>query len=212
MRAYFLCIIVTLLTACSTLPLDEQQAQRRALWETHFASLDGFTHWRASGRMAVSTAHDGGSARLLWAQRGDNFTLRLNAGLGQGTLQLSRNAWGARLIPPSGEVLVGRHADALLYRHLGWHVPIDQLRQWLTGRPGSASDYIIGSQGLLERIQFEGWVVVFEKYRDDIYPALPSKVSLKKADIKVRVIIDGWSHSKQTITSKRIALPAATLE
>ncbi len=209
MRNCLVVVLATLLLSCSTLPLVEQQKLIEARWQAHLLSLQNLDNWRANGRIAVSTADDGGNARLLWTQRGDDFVLRLSAAFGRGTLQISQDLSGARLVAPSGKIFVGANADLLLYQYLGWYIPVGKLRQWMTGLPGSTDDYTINSLGLLETDQVDGWNVKFQKYSDDIYPIVPTRIALYRDNIKIRVVIDGWNYRKQIIKSQRLLMPEA---
>jgi len=207
MRIGLVAILAATLMSCSTLPTEQQRLLIEQRWQTQLSSLQDLKNWRASGRIAVSTPDDGGNASLLWTQRGDDFVLRLNAAFGRGTLQISKDLSGARLVSPSGEVFTGGSADELLYQNLGWHVPIEQLRQWLTGRPGNTSDYTIGRNGLLESARLDGWTVKIQKYNDDIQPTMPMRMSLYRDEIKIRIVIDGWNRRARDIETVRIPLP-----
>ncbi len=209
MRNCLVVVLATLLLSCSTLPLEEQQKLSEERWQAHLLSLQNLANWRANGRIAVSKAGDGGNARLLWIQRGDDFVLKLSAAFGRGTLQISQDGSGARLVAPSGKIFVGANADLLLYQYLGWYIPVEKFRHWMTGRPGSTGDYAINSQGLLESDQLDGWSVEFQEYSDDFYPIVPIRIALYRDDTKTRVVIDGWNHRKQIIKSQRLLLPEA---
>lgn len=215
MRKGLVALLATLLLSCSTLTPEEQREQRKLAevrWQRHLSSLEEFDNWRVSGRIAASTADDGGSARMVWTQRGDDFVLRLSAAFGRGALQISKYHWGAQLITPSGQTLTGPSADLLLYRHLGWYIPVEQLRLWLTGRPGEASDYSIDSNGLLKSARFDGWTVEFQKYSNEVRPTKPLRMVLYRHDIKIRIAIDGWDHRSQKIKSQRILLPESATD
>jgi outer membrane lipoprotein LolB len=207
MRNCLVVVLTTMLLSCSTLPVEEQQKLIAARWQAHLLSLQNLDSWRANGRIAVSTADDGGNAHLIWTQRPDGFVLRLSAAFGRGTLQISQESSGARLVAPSGRIFHGANADLLLYQYLGWYIPVEKLRYWMTGRPGSTDNYTLDSQGLLKSDQLDGWTVEFQEYGDDFYPVVPSRIRLHRDDINIRVVIDGWSHRKQIIKSQRILLP-----
>lgn len=97
-------ISLLLLTACTSLaPVPD--ADKNASWQLHQARLDGLTNWELAGRIAVQMENDGWSASLFWRQDHGNYSLRVVAPLGKGTVEISGDADSVRLQMADNRVL-----------------------------------------------------------------------------------------------------------
>ncbi|MGL5224749.1 MAG: lipoprotein insertase outer membrane protein LolB, partial [Aeromonas sp.] len=57
-------------------------------WQQERTRLEGLTHWQLSGKMAIITPQQKGSARLNWQQTGDDYRLNLTSLIGTNILEL----------------------------------------------------------------------------------------------------------------------------
>ena len=79
------CLLV--LAGCTTTQPQRDQVN----WQQERARLEQLTHWELSGKMAIITARQKGSARLNWQQNGDDYRLNLTSLIGTHILELSRS-------------------------------------------------------------------------------------------------------------------------
>jgi outer membrane lipoprotein LolB len=164
---------------------DAQAARERILVTT--------TDWSFSGRVAVSQAGEGGSARIDWTQRGADFDIRLAAPVTRQSWRLSRRDGRARLEGLDGGPREGRDAEALLLEATGWQLPVDTLAAWVRGvRAGAGARLSSDALGRPALIGEQGWTVEYRSW-DSRLPALPLRVFARKDSASVRLVIDQWS-------------------
>lgn len=151
------------------------------------------TRWSFSGKVAVSQAGNGGSARIDWTQAGPDFDIRLAAPVTRQSWRLSRHGGIARLEGLDGGPREGPDAQALLLEATGWQLPVDTLAAWVRGaRAGGGATFESDLQGRPALIREQGWTVEYRAW-DASSPALPLRVFARKDSASVRLVIERWS-------------------
>ncbi len=187
------------LVACSTAPVVKMSSEALELaWQDHSTRLaSSVNSWRLQGRVAVRHARDSWSASLLWREASLSREVRVVAPLGQGTAVVKHDANGpAELRLSNGEVYVGESASELLHQQLGWYLPVASLAYWIKGLPDPEHtfSFSLDNQGRLSHLMQAGWQVEYKKYRysDQFDVVLPAKLSLTRADWKVKLVVQNW--------------------
>lgn len=154
------------------------------------SSVDLF---RLSGRLAVSDGKDGGSAGFLWIQRGDRIEFELRQPVSQRTWKLVADDTGATLEGGDDGPRSAASAEALLIEALGWHVPVDALRDWVRGLPTAGP--VVASerdaQGRLSMLEQDGWRVEYRDWLDG--GDWPTRVRAQQPPYSVRLNIKNWA-------------------
>jgi outer membrane lipoprotein LolB len=194
MRTAILLLGLALLMAgCSSAPPRPQPADVNAAWQQHRQTLAALSDWRITGRLGIQSGHEGWHAGLDWQQHNGDYTIRITAPLGQGSLLLQGNAAGVTLQTSDGETLSDVDPGQLLYSQLGWRVPVASLRYWVLGlpAPGPAVE-TLDDYGRLSHLQQAGWEIEFLDYEQQQGVELPGKVFLSNHQAKVRLAIGEW--------------------
>lgn len=176
--------------AVPTVEAEARQAAREAALQTR-------RDWGFEGRIAVSTAQQGGSGRIEWRQAGPQFDVTLSAPVTRQSWRLSGDARSARLEGLEGGPRTGPDADALLRQATGWDVPIRDLSAWLRGlrAAGSPAVTAFDAGGRLARLSQSGWTITYTwpstaaGASDD----LPSRIEAIRGPTRVRLAIDRWT-------------------
>ncbi len=164
---------------------DAQAARETALAAT--------TSWSFSGKVAVSQAGNGGSARIDWTQAGADFDIRLAAPVTRQSWRLSRHGGRARLEGLDGGPREGADAEALLLDATGWQLPVDTLAAWVRGaRAGAGATFESDPLGRPALVREQGWTVEYRDW-DAGSPPLPLRVFARKDTASVRLVIEHWS-------------------
>ncbi len=191
----WLLLAVVFLGGCGTLNTVTDFSERDAGWSRQLAWLKGLDTWQASGRVAVRSADDGGSASMIWRQSPSEFSLRLHGPFGQGAVVIEGDAETATMRQGDGRITRADSAEELLLRELGWSVPVSVLRYWILGRPAPGFPLVelrLNEEGLAGRLTQAGWRVTYTRYRDAGSGRLPAKIKLRREALRVRVVLSDW--------------------
>jgi outer membrane lipoprotein LolB len=190
--------VVLWLGACTPLTVRPEangvdQERGLAAQAARESALSAQPDWSFSGRVALSQGKDGGSGRIEWRQRGNDFDIRLSAPITGQSWRVTGGAGKARLEGLAGGVREGSDAEALLHEATGWRIPVDAMARWVRGAraPGEASLDFDGQlrPGTLHQ---HGWAV---EYRDweVADPPRPTRVFARQGEASVRLVIDRWT-------------------
>jgi len=185
--------LALLLGGCSSTPPRPEPVDSQQAWQQHQQRLSALHDWRLTGRLGIQTGHEGWHASLDWRQQDSNYTIRITAPLGQGSLLLQGGAQGVLLQTSDGEVLSAEDPGQLLYQQLGWQVPVASLRYWVLGlpAPGKAIE-TLDAYGRLSHLQQEGWEIEFLDYEIQQGVELPGRVFVSNHQAKVRLVVSEW--------------------
>jgi outer membrane lipoprotein LolB len=199
-RSRGLICLCGLLAACAAVPpVPTPVAEQR--WQERRQALEKLHNWTLNGRIALQTEQEAWNASIFWQQRGDAFDIKLVGPLGQGTMSIEGDASGVRLRTPKGETFAARDAEDLLYRQLGWRMPLSGLCYWVRGLPAPAlpASLHIDAEGRLSGLAQAGWRIAYLRYQHEggaglpDLPDLPGKIFLDNPQVSVRLVVQHWS-------------------
>jgi outer membrane lipoprotein LolB len=163
------------LGACATAP--EQRA----------APPGGF---ELSGRVAVRSAKDSGSARIFWRHSSDADEMLITSPVGQTIARIRRDDGVFRLETGDRKEYRAYDAETLTEEALGWRLPLTGLSDWIQGRasPDRPAE-VSGRPGDGLDIRQDGWSVAYEEFRE----GKPFRLRLSREGIEIRLVVDQWS-------------------
>lgn len=181
-----------LLSACVTTPTQSPGGQA---WDARRPQLQAREHFDLKGRVAVAAGNDGFNARLLWKQTGTRSTVALDGPLGAGGVQITSDGASLTVLTSKGEHLDNQAARSELAARLGFDPPIGSLRYWVLGVPDPATPAkeTLDGQQRLASLQQDGWQIDYAAYTSVGGEWLPSRVTLQREGVRVRLIVDGWT-------------------
>ncbi|WDS35900.1 lipoprotein insertase outer membrane protein LolB [Pseudoxanthomonas sp.] len=159
--------------------------------------LQAHRDWSLEGRVAIRRADKGGSGRIDWTQRGEDFEVSLSAPITRQSWRLTGDGAGVVLDGLDGGPRRGADAGQLLVEATGWEIPVQALAYWIRGQaaPGlSAADLQYGVDGQLAALSQGGWKIAYTAWQPAAgdTPALPARIEAERGDSRVRLIVDGW--------------------
>jgi outer membrane lipoprotein LolB len=190
--ALFVVLALAILTAgCRTLPTPAAAAQS---WEERRAALQGREHFQIKGRVAVAAGQEGFSASLHWTQNGMQSHLSLDGPLGVGGMRVTTNGTTLNLVNAHGERLDSEAARTELNARLGFDAPLSSLRFWILGvpDPSAPAAEVVDVERRLASLQQQGWQIEYGDYVAVKGEWLPGRMTLRRADVRVRLIVDHW--------------------
>lgn len=199
-RFFLLCLTVTALSSCVSLK-DRQPVtdESHELWQQRQLSLSPLQHWSIRGRVAMFVDDDVYNLGLTWNRKGDLTTLKLEASLGQGVIQLEKKAFDVNLTTAEGEHYTGTNAEQVLRRSTGLSIPVEGLQTWIKGIPHLNSAYLpdIDASGRATTIHQDGWRINYLKYNSVVLQhkgttVLPQKIYMRRDNLALKIVIDQW--------------------
>jgi outer membrane lipoprotein LolB len=183
--------LMALVCGCRTLPGPPAAAQS---WEARRAALQGRDHFQIKGRVAVASGQDGFTARLHWSQNGAQSQLALDGPLGIGGLRVTSDGTTLILVNAHGERLDSDAARAELKTRLGFDAPLANLRFWILGVPDPSNPAVevFDVERRLTSLQQDDWQIEYADYVFVKGEWLPGRMTLRRADVRVRLIVDHW--------------------
>jgi outer membrane lipoprotein LolB len=185
-------LIAVALASCRTVPVHEPAAQT---WDARRPQLQGRQQFELKGRVAVATGAEGFNARLRWTQNGDRTQMSLDGPLGAGGVQVTANGSTVSIVTSHGDHLDNDAARAELTNRLGFDPPLASLRYWILGvpEPGQPEQESLDPQQRLATLQQRGWQIQYTGYMSVGGEWLPSKLTLQREGVRLRVVVDGWN-------------------
>ena len=193
MRSKLLWILAAAaLAGCRTAPVQPPSAQS---WDVRRPQLQARDRFELKGRVAVASGAEGFNARLRWVQDGARSQVALQGPLGAGGMQVTADGPHLSIITSHGERLDSDAARTELTARLGFEPPLDSLRYWILGVPDPArpATEALDTQQRLESLRQSGWQIDYGGYMAVGREWLPARMTLQRASVRVRLIVDGWN-------------------
>jgi outer membrane lipoprotein LolB len=183
--------LAAVLCGCRTVPEPPAAAQS---WEARRAALQGRDHFQIKGRVAVAAGQEGFTASVRWAQNGTQSQLALDGPLGVGGLRVTSDGTTLILVNAHGERLDSEAARAELKTRLGFDAPLASLRFWILGVPDPSSPAVevVDVARRLTSLQQSDWQIEYADYVVVKGEWLPGRMTLRRADVRLRLIVDHW--------------------
>jgi outer membrane lipoprotein LolB len=191
-------LLLLFISGCSLTPSVAPPAANQAelLWQQHQKSLKNLKKWRLNASLSVTKNKQNWIIRVLWDQDGDNYTLRLNAPLGQGAALLTGTKDGVIMRTGNNDTFKAKSADELVVQALNMELPIENLYYWIRGIPAPdhrTLPYDLYQNGHLHNLEQSGWSVEYSPYVEAENIFLPKKIYLDHKDIEVKIVITKWN-------------------
>ena len=198
LRLFAIVLLASLASSCAMQPVKPplpsvvgSAEANQAARTTKLAALPG---WSMSGRIAVTNGQQGGSGRIEWKQDGVRYAVTLSAPMTRQSWRVSGGGTdGATIEGLCGGPRQGPDASALVFDATHWRVPVDALGDWLLGLQRSGDSVHFGSDGRVDRIEGEGWVVSYADWIASDGVELPTRIEAVQDTAKVRLVVDTWT-------------------
>lgn len=131
---------------------------------------------------------------MRWRHDVDSDEIWLYSPVGSTIATLYANEEVATLVTSRKETFQSSDVQSLTRDVLGWDLPLAGLKYWVLGRvdPGSPVEQVErDEQQRLKRLVQDGWNIEFAGYADN--STLPASMVLTFADLRLRLLIDGWN-------------------
>jgi len=166
---------LALLSACQTLQTKPELDNRAtySVGDSSYAdrqqAVDALKQWKIAGVFSYADEQDSvATGKLLWEKKGDKDTIQLIGPIGLGTIKLISTPTESVLISSKQQLVQpGGDIEQLLFKAVGWKLPINELRYWLFGLPAPMNDgrYELDQLSNLKTLEQSGWSIRFSTYQ-----------------------------------------------
>jgi outer membrane lipoprotein LolB len=186
-------LAVCWLAGCKTVPPRPAPGPSEP-WEVRRAALQQRDRFDLNGRIAVAAAQEGFNARLRWKQQGARSNLALDGPLGVGGVRITSDGHTFNVVNARGQQLDSDAARSEIAARLGFEPPLESLRYWVLGVPDPShpADEVLDDSQRLATLRQDGWQIDYGTYTTVGGQWLPSRMTLKRDDVRVRLLVDGW--------------------
>lgn len=155
--------------------------------------LSQLDYWQLTGRIGIIANGESNSANISWKKNQQSTTVRIYGALGATYALVTQTPAGATIKLSDDEVYQGDDAQLLLWQTTGWHLPINQMQQWILGLHKNAPQYQLNEQGYVESIAFDQWQLAFNRYQSFYGLDMPKKLRATHPDITIKFAIYDWA-------------------
>jgi outer membrane lipoprotein LolB len=130
---------------------------------------------------------------MRWLHDVDSDAIWLYSPLGSTIATLYSDREIATLVTSKKKTYRSADVQTLTRDVLGWDLPLNGLKYWVLGQvdPDSpATEIERDEQQRIKRLVQDGWEIEFAGYGES--EALPSSLTLRFADLRIRLLIDRW--------------------
>ncbi|MEW4981751.1 MAG: lipoprotein insertase outer membrane protein LolB [Cycloclasticus sp.] len=191
MRYCFLALFVTQLLACASVGSIKMEP---SLDVSPYALQENLAikHWRLLGRLSVRNASESWLTKLEWRHELSVDDLTLSTSLGGVVAKLRYSNHGIVLV--GADAQARRVSENELQSLLGYSPPLAQLKYWVRGLPDPNIGVRMSEQQIAGVFAFQqdGWAVKLERFAKVGEMVLPSKISLSKERLKIKLVVDEW--------------------
>jgi outer membrane lipoprotein LolB len=183
---------LVLLAGCHTAP---PVLPASLTWQVRRLALQARPHFTLKGRVAVATGGQGFNASLRWVQDGGSSWATLAGPLGAGGVEIVASGDDLHIVTANGAELRGDAARTELTTRLGFDAPLTSLRYWVLGVPDPAQpagETLDEAHQRLSALQQDGWQIDYASYMAVGDEWLPARVTLERAGVRVRLVVDAW--------------------
>jgi outer membrane lipoprotein LolB len=188
-----------LLAACSiNKPQGPGPAITSPQWQQHQRAVEKVTHYQTRGAFAYLSDKQKVYARFNWQQTApDRYRLLLTNPLGSTELQLDAQGSVVQLVDNKGKRYVSDDAEKMISQLTGMDIPLANLRQWMVGLPGDATDYSLNDKYQLRSANYsrngQQWQMSIQGYDSSVTPPLPANLELREGDQRIKLRMDNWT-------------------
>lgn len=190
---------IFILNGCATI-----ESTTNVEWQTHQQRLASIDSYQSNGKLGYISPEQRQSLNFQWSHSASLTQLRLTTFLGQTALNLKATPSGATVETYDSQSYSAPTPEALIQSLTGLNIPVEQLNDWMLGRPTQADDYKLNATNTLasltKQVGKQTWQLDYQTYQDVQYAGmalpLPKKIKLTQGNISINLFISNWNLSE----------------
>lgn len=194
----FLPFASVLLATCSIQSQNSDPPKTSLQWQWHQQTVAKITQYQTHGVFIYLSNRQKVYARFNLKQSSTyNYRLILTNIFGSTELQLDTQGSVVQLIDNKGKRYTSNNAEQMISQITGMDIPLFNMRQWILGLPGDATDYQLNKHYQLQSLTYSGngqhWKVHIGNYYTKVTPPLPVNLEFTKGDQHIKLRMDSWT-------------------
>lgn len=190
--------LMLLVSGCSTTKLTSPATTTtvpKATWANREAKLSSIHRWHISGKIAMQTSRDSGSASVDWSQGQNQYNISLQGPLGAGAMKLRGQPGRVTLQTSDGKSYQAASAEQLLAKQMGFHLPVSNMNYWIRGLPvpDVAANTRFDQDGRIATMIQQGYRVDYLAYSNASGIDLPEKMTIVSSALRIKMIVYQWN-------------------
>lgn len=180
--------------SCTTLTAPPPASTIHISWQDREPLLNRLQSWDLSGKIAMQSTQDAGTASVNWRQKSASFAITLAGPLGSNSLHLVGKPGSVYMQTANGQSLHANTPEVLVKKAWGFNLPVSNLRYWIRGLPVPqvAANSQFDATGRLQRLTQQGFVINYLNYTHVNAIDLPQRISITSPSLKIKMIIYRW--------------------
>lgn len=167
-------------------------------WRAHEQAVQQLSTYQTRGSFAYLSDQKKVYARFFWQQFSpERYRLLLTNPLGSTEMDLNVQKNVVQLTDNQGKRYVSDNPEEMIRKLTGMAIPLNNLRQWMVGLPGEASDFALDDQYRLSKLAYQQggqtWKVDYQGYSNEVQPTLPNRLELQQGDQRIKLKMDNWT-------------------
>jgi len=153
--------------------------------------------WQISGKLGIRSPQKNGSVSINWQQLGDNFTIKVQGPLGQGSAIITGTQYNAEIKQPGKAPVRSSNVDELVYNSFGWSLPFNDFVHWIraTANPAQPISHISYEPELntLSLLEQSHWSLEYSRYKPVESWLLPGRIKATQNGTRLTLLIRKWT-------------------
>lgn len=187
--------LFALLSACTQAPTKPNIVSPNHA-EQHLLSIQNIQAFSLKGRIAVQTEGQGFSGKINWQHTTKTDVINLFSPFGGQVAKINKTPQSVTLTDNKGNRITEGDMNGLMQKHFGWVLPVLALEDWALGRiklgEHTANEPTFDEKGRLQSFSQDGWAVRYKRYIQTSGYDLPSKLTLRKDGLYLKLLIESW--------------------
>ncbi len=163
-------------------------------WEQRRAVLESLRTWSFIGSIRVSDDEESHSSRIRWQQQDDGYRINLWGAFNAGATEIIGEPGQVIISQRGEEPIITETPEELVYRELGYELPVSRLDYWLKGIPvpDLPAETRFGEKNQLVELHQSGWRIQYLGYNEHQPETLPARIRIEKPPLQVDLVRMTW--------------------
>ncbi|MFT7223499.1 MAG: outer membrane lipoprotein LolB [Cellvibrionaceae bacterium] len=151
--------------------------------------------WSIQAKLGIRSEENSGSVTLNWQQEQQQYLIRIQGSLGQGSATIRGNEQYVIIERPGESPLFSNNVDTFIGETFGWDLPISSFKYWVRGlySPKSSAGTIrYDKSNRITSIEQSGWTLNYSLYQIVDGRLLPGKIRARQGEDQLTLIIRRW--------------------